>query len=71
LWGRSKKSADGQGVRQLLGRMLFPGNSRLGWINRARILACPIMVGPSVLSIYFPEVLPNGHKRTAFDDGSR
>jgi len=35
---------------------------RLGWINRARILACRAGVGPSILSIYLADDLPNGHK---------
>jgi hypothetical protein len=34
---------------------------RLGWINRARILACQAGVGPRILSIYLAGHLPNGH----------
>jgi hypothetical protein len=34
---------------------------RLGWINRARILACQAGIGPGILSIYLADHLPNGH----------
>jgi hypothetical protein len=60
LWGAVEKTGCEESSNTLLGDAIS-AVYRLGWINRARILACRAKVGPRILSIYLADHLPNGH----------